>query len=848
MIEIDEIMPSRLGKILGITQKQAETLAKQSGLRIISETRMLPGRVVEPQPAFGLSIRREREVGKTISSISKAKASGQSFDEWADSVIKNKDKIPTTPEYLKYLKENDAFVKREIEIYAEMKAMRDKYSRKIIKDVPLKDIAKYDGLQKELNQTLSKKTLAKSPEGVIKTHIGDKALKEQLKAEWDRVGREIKSRQMKTSAEIPSLEKMAKEFIPKEKLPTTIIKAKAQEIQKVSYNKDIAEETKLVKRAQEEVAKKDFTKTIEDVREIKKEPDTITTRKFKQTDEWKDFARYAEENLQDKDIRPAILFRHTTMTAERVAEFLDGGLGGRTYRTMVKPVYDSAKKMTIEGNQIKQEFDNFRILEGTKLDRDASLFGQKKLTDAPQKAKEATEYVRNKYDEFLTRLNEIRAKIGIEPIQKRQDYITHINELNTLSELFGGMERISVKKHISQLKSELLDLHPDWTEARAFDAAKRKVEGLTGIGQYVDARQPIFKFAKQRLSEYEANPSITRSFNAYVSSALRYIHQAENVAKNKAFKDVLPANAREFVRLWNTEQVAGRQPPSFLSPVAKRAVSALRGTLGANTILGNMATTMMQLTSFPQVMAFAGVKNTFYGIGSRLRFYIPGLHNLFETSRTKILRNLRIDIGLGDSFIDQFLIKIGKFEALRNPAARTRQAVDVGRNFLMAIMETADQFTVGVSYMAFYRKGIMDGLDPTDAMEFADIMTGKTQANYFKEALPPFLNTTEGKVLGQFGTYGMNQWEMFKRDFGKDFKFDKKNSKSVLKFFKQFLVFLTGAYIIDSISEKTFGRQPYDVKKLIDNTIGFATGELTGKQLKDTFAETVANYIRSEER
>src|SRR3990167_6930167 len=579
MIEIDEIMPSRLGKILGITQKQAETLAKQSGLRIISETRMLPGRVVEPQPAFGLSIRREREVGKTISSISKAKASGQSFDEWADSVIKNKDKIPTTPEYLKYLKENDAFVKREIEIYAEMKAMRDKYSRKIIKDVPLKDIAKYDGLQKELNQTLSKKTLAKSPEGVIKTHIGDKALKEQLKAEWDRVGREIKSRQMKTSAEIPSLEKMAKEFIPKEKLPTTIIKAKAQEIQKVSYNKDIAEETKLVKRAQEEVAKKDFTKTIEDVREIKKEPDTITTRKFKQTDEWKSFAKYAEENLQNKDIRPAMLFRHITMTAERVAEFLDGGLGGRTYRTMVKPVYDSAKKMTIEGNQIKQEFDNFRILEGTKLDRDASLFGQKKLTDAPQKAKEATEYVRNKYDEFLTRLNEIRAKIGIEPIPKRQDYITHINELNTLSELFGGMERISVKKHISQLKSELLDLHPDWTEARAFDAAKRKVEGLTGIGQYVDARQPIFKFAKQRLSEYEANPSITRSFNAYVSSALRYIHQAENVAKNKAFKDVLPANAREFMRLWNTEQVAGRQPPSFLSPVAKRAVSALRGTL-----------------------------------------------------------------------------------------------------------------------------------------------------------------------------------------------------------------------------------------------------------------------------
>jgi len=670
--------------------------------------------------------------------------------------------------------------------------------------------------------------------------INNKALKtrSQLKAEWEG---EAKPRQMKTSAEIPSLEKTAKEFVEERKVP--IAPSKALEIQKVSYNKDITEEAKLVKQAQEEVAKKDFTKTIEKIEEIKKEPDTITTRKFKQTDEWKDFAKYAEENLQDRDIRPAVTFRHATMTAERVAEFLDGGLGGRTYKTIVKPVYDSAKNMTIEGNKIKNEVDSFNILEGSKADRNASLYAQKKITDAPEKSKEIAEYIRNKYDEFLERLNETRAKIGIEPIPKRQNYITHINELNTLSELFGGMERISVKKHIRQLKSELLDQHPDWTGARASDAAKRKVEGLTGVAQYVDARQPIFKFAKQRLSEYEADPSIIRSFNAYMPSALRYIHQAENVARNKAFKDVLPANAREFMRLWNTEQVAGRQAPSFLSPHTRRVLSAIRGTLGANTILGNMATTMMQLTSFPQVIAFAGVKNTFYGLGQRLRTYIPGQHSIFEHSRTKALRNLDIDIGLGDSLIDKALINIGKYEKTREVSARSRQAIDIGRTFLHSIMEIADQFTVGASYEAFYHKGVLDGLIPQEAMEYAEIMTGKTQANYFKEALPPFLNTIEGKTLGQFGTYGMNQWEMFKRDFGKDFKYDEKNLKSVKTFFKHFITFLTAAYIIDSISEKTFGRQPFDVKELVDDTIGFATGELTGRQLRDTTVETVANYI-----
>ena len=104
----------------------------------------------------------------------------KSAEEFVKAIQANPEKIPTTPEYQKYLKENDAFVKQENSLYAQMKAMRDTYAGKTIKDVPASDITKYENLQKELSQTLSKKTMAKSPEGVIKTHIGDKALQSQL--------------------------------------------------------------------------------------------------------------------------------------------------------------------------------------------------------------------------------------------------------------------------------------------------------------------------------------------------------------------------------------------------------------------------------------------------------------------------------------------------------------------------------------------------------------------------------------------------------------------------------------------------------------------------------------------
>ena len=305
----------------------------------------------------------------------------------------------------------------------------------------------------------------------------------------------------------------------------------------------------------------------------------------------------------------------------------------------------------------------------------------------------------------------------------------------------------------------------------------------------------------------------------------------------------MPANAKEFIRLWNTEQVAGRVPPSFLNPQSKRLLAAIKGTLGANTILGNASTVLMQLTSFPQVFAMAGIRNTFYGIAKRLASYVSQGHSMWNVSQTKTLRNLDIDIGLGDSLLDRLLVSMGKINTITDPAAKARQAIDFGRNILMKIMETADQFTVGATYEAFYKKAINDDLLPDEAMDYASIMTGKTQANYFKEALPPFLNTIEGKVIGQFGTYTMNQWEMLRKDLGRKFASGGKTKKDLISMFRQFLIFLTSAYIVDAMSEKTFGRQPYEVKSLTDETVRAFKGESSFGEMIGATTNTVASYI-----
>lgn len=567
----------------------------------------------------------------------------------------------------------------------------------------------------------------------------------------------------------------------------------------------------------------------------------LTTREIKKTKDYKDWRKYASENYQDKDINPSLTaLGHTSFTAERLSEFMDDGIGMKMYQEMIKPVYDANELTVRRLADISEKVRDFGVLEGSKLDRDAFLYAEKKLDKANPKAVKLANYIRDQYDSLLVELNDTRKKVGVEAIPKRKDYITHLNELTVLSDLLG-IDRVSTNNRIKVVKNQLIE-EKGYDEGRAWEAAKREVDGAKGVNRYIDAKHARFDFVKQRLGDYQANPSIIRSFKGYLPQAVNYIDQAVNVAKNKAFKDVLPPNAKEMMRKWNTEAVAGRPNVGIVGDRPKRILSGLKGQLGANIILGNIGTVAMQLTSFPQVIATAGVRNTFYGIQRRLVSYVSGNNN-FNQSQVKALRDLGIDMGLGDSFVDQTLDVIGKWERAKDSAAKTRHAIDLGRRFFRALMEKADQFTVGATYEAFYYKGTREGLDHNEASDYANIMTGKTQANYHKTALPSFLNSFEGKTLAQFGTYGMNQFQFFKRDFGKDFKYGDKSDRKGRGILRDFIKYLVAAYLIDSLSELAMSRQPYDIKSLVDEVVAYFEGDSDERALVNSLKDTSYSYI-----
>lgn len=508
---------------------------------------------------------------------------------------------------------------------------------------------------------------------------------------------------------------------------------------------------------------------------------TFNTRQIKQTDEYQDWVRYAQENdFRGKDISsPAQIGLNFSLTMERLAQRMDGGIDGRMYNEMVRPVYEAAEKAKKEASEIKDAVEETGVWKYSSEDEDAALLamGEKTADEVSENAAELASRARQIYDDLLERINRERDKLGLEPINRREDYVTQIHEINTLSEAFGGIERISEKRRIRELKKELVPeigaQNPDWPESRvdqvAFERAKRKVDGAAGVNKYVDAKQASFNY-KERLADKAENPSLIESVDQYKDAALRYIYQAENIAKNKAYKDALPPQAKEFARKWNTSFVANRPGGDInLGQGPKKLISKIRSTLGSNTLSGNLGTITLQLASYPQVATFTGTRNLMWGLAKHMKDTVTSGDTLYDKSMTQSFRDLESDIGNADTAFNSVLWYLTRMDATKDIGAGSLKAIEAGRNFINGLMNKADRFTAGVTYNAFYHQYTKAGMKPEKAGRMADIMVGKTQANYFQEARPVFMQNMEGRTLGQFGTFIFNMFETVKQDLGTDF-------------------------------------------------------------------------------
>lgn len=198
---------------------------------------------------------------------------------------------------------------------------------------------------------------------------------------------------------------------------------------------------------------------------------------------------------------------------------------------------------------------------------------------------QADKWFRSKYDSLLEETNNVLRKFYPEDklIPKRQDYYTHFHEMNALWQTVTGKGG---------------DINPV----------------LEGISEFTKPNRRFNPFALQRKGGMSFVEDAGRAFEAYLNPILHNKHLSETIVRHKAVADILAHNTIEtrnvnlFIRSLrehanNLANKTNSFDRSLMNNVfgrnALNLINASSRRFGANRIVGNVGSAIMQISGLP---------------------------------------------------------------------------------------------------------------------------------------------------------------------------------------------------------------------------------------------------------
>lgn len=243
------------------------------------------------------------------------------------------------------------------------------------------------------------------------------------------------------------------------------------------------------------------------------------------------------------------------------------------------------------------------------------------------------------YDQLLDRVNEEFGKFGEKQVDRRKDYITHINELNGrpsfAGELYGRLQNSILGEGSAQNRSGLPGDIAGRTEN--FEPRKRWNQFFQARkgGEYTkDPFKAIDAYLEPSLYNIHMTEPAVRA--RAVESAFRTAEQIKNTTSEGLTKQLNDSLARYRDTTGNTKLVIGFQEyanalagktqkldrdiidMSKSTELGLRGWQSLQGIAGKATILGNINSVVSQTLGLPSAVADAGVKNYVKGIAASI--------------------------------------------------------------------------------------------------------------------------------------------------------------------------------------------------------------------------------------
>lgn len=340
--------------------------------------------------------------------------------------------------------------------------------------------------------------------------------------------------------------------------------------------------------------------------------------------------------------------------------------------------------------------------EGLKTRIDlANEFGEPLAT----KIANADNWFRQQYNSLLDEMNTTLTKYGYDPVPKRKDYYTHFSE-PTLFQRFG----LKMQEINDAVGTPLQEANPTGVRGKISNE-------LAGQSEYMTPNKQFNPFALRRTGEQRTADAF-KAFEKYLNPTLNNIYMTPAITRARVISEAIAmendrigGNANQVVtqmREW-ANHLAGKSQGLDRWMVdrtgfrqALQASNWVQRKVGANSIVGNLATAVLQPIVVAQTAGKAGYKNTLLG--------------LMKEASTKVYK---------DSPINESEFIKRRYTDL-TPV--TANALDKASNIAGTPLRVIEQTAARTTWHAFYHQALDKGIKGKQAIKYADIETEKTVA------------------------------------------------------------------------------------------------------------------------
>ena len=456
-----------------------------------------------------------------------------------------------------------------------------------------------------------------------------------------------------------------------------------------------------------------------------------------------DFAQHPFRDLTESQAAPL-----SGLDPRRAARLVDGQDFGPVRQSILDPAQVAAQAGRAAGQRdlatLHQAVPNLHAVTRLPMSRgpqeSEQLFdlieGRLNPKAITPRLQRAAGIMRETYDQLLSDLNVSRQRQGKVPIQRRDNYITHIQTLNLLDDFYYGLNNV-----------------PD--------------DALAIPNVTTHPNSPFFQFALKRLGGPHAKDAV-EAFRRYVVKANAVIAHAPALQATRPLIRFLPPRAQGYFTQYLDEVLALKKAKAdTLAPrPILNAIRWLRHQVGGGAILGNLSSVFNQLWTVPATVARVGPLRAVGASGE-----------LLSATGKDILNRLILRVGARDyaqavldlhkptvrDFIDQHspLMQNRRFEIEFDPT--TMRRID---KVLGALIQSVDQEMVRLAWLAQFRKSAREGKAFAHAVREAEETAFATQSGYTPEDLPPAFRSQIAGAFAQFQNSVNNIFNFLRFDVG----------------------------------------------------------------------------------